>query len=210
MVILLANKHKVIIFKYDLDTKQFIELSFLDNEYKLRLDSKIPEDLVSTISFLLDYYKSNDIPIDEIERLTKHMFSKLRYFQNYLTNDINNLSIDNTEPITLRQIAYDNVKEVLETEHKANLDDLTKKILTLKYPIELKRDSVRSSVSAIFSALRNGFKDLGVEGWNKPIWRGKSTGRNPHIKVHNNFIMPSYILLWERYGDYLKKRKHKR
>jgi len=199
----------IIDLKYDIAKKQLCQIKFLGHEYEIFLGCKLPDDLISTFEFLMDYKKASDVSDAELKKLTQHMFSKLRYFQSFSEKETK-VEYSTNEPITLRQIAYDLVKESLETRHEANLDELTEKALGNKYPIEIKQDSIRASISSVVSALRNGFRELEIQSWSDSVWRGKTTGRNPHLKVASNFIMPSYILLWERYNDYLEKKKRKR
>ena len=188
-------------FKYDLENKKFVKMIFQDSEFDIDLDSELSKELQTTFQFILDYSKSAQVTQDEILKLINFMLSKIGS-TDYVNNFVE--KFDSETPSTLRKIAYEAVKNVLEEKHEGNLDDITVNIVeNCKSNYSL--DSVRSSVSAVLSALRNTFTEVGIESWNEPIWRGKKTGRNPHIKVPENFKMPSYAMLWENYKIYLKK-----
>jgi len=116
---------------------------------------------------------------------------------------------DPVEQLNLRHTSYEWVKNELEEKQEADLDHLTERI-EQSLGSKANPESIRGSVSSTLSALRNGFPELIENAWNESIWRGKSTGRNPHIKVKPSFSMPDYASLWNRYSDYLEKRKRRR
>lgn len=198
-------------FKYDYSTKKFTKLIFYKSQFDVDIKAEIPNNIETSFNFVLDYINKTNPSLDEIKNLILYMIEKgkdtlqLNTSQNIHQRDSFN------EPITLRRIAYEHVKRYVEENKSANLDNITSEIIeSRKYNIKSSKDSIRASVSSVLSALRNAFKDEGVESWNESIWRGNTTGRNPHIKVPDNFSMPNYSTLWERYKEYLNKEKQMR
>lgn len=202
-----VNKDEIWL-KFDLDNAIFSELVAND----LRLAVNIPADLDDEVRYRLcllrDYSNFESAEPGDIERLTRFLLSGPIRTDFRPTSRHEPSEARSAEPITLRRIAYDAVKAQLEDTKEANLDDVVASIIAKGYPgLDSRRASVKASVSMVLSALRNAFPEKIEKAWNKPVWRGKSTGRNPYVRVKVPFEMPEYVAMWENYGLFLKRRK---
>jgi|GEM_PF-6502412 len=197
------NLEEEIWFRFDFKNDEFDKISIKGMEIGLPNNISIPDNLISTLHFIIDYSNKVDTTEEELSNLVPFLIKRLDE-----GDEIRYEKTQSEEIPSLRKIVYDHVKKTLEENKEANLDDITDKIISNKtYRKKYKKESIRASVSSILSALRNTYKDRGIESWNESVWRGKSTGRNPHIKVPSDFEMPSYGKLWERYNEYLKSKK---
>ncbi|MHC1679926.1 MAG: hypothetical protein AB9860_01575 [Methanomassiliicoccales archaeon] len=198
--------------RFDPILKRFLEIRINNVIIPINLGTNIPDDILAKLQFLNNYSKEPDVNESEVQRLIKFMLVK--EVRNEPNEDQPSGHIEpqktpfrlKDEDGNLRHIVYDNVKLKLETDHKADLDSLSE-VIAQKISPQFSYESVRGAVSSTLSALRNAFPDMIQKSWNEPTWRGKSTGRNPHIEVKQDFIMPEYAMIWSMYKKYLRNRK---
>jgi hypothetical protein len=202
-----VNKDEIWL-KLDPDDAIFSELVANDVRLGVNIPANLDDEVRYRLSLLRDYSNFKSAEARDLEKLTRFLLSRpIR--QDFHPSRKEEPSVGHsTEPVTLRSIAYEAVKEQLELSNEANLDDVVASIIAKGYPgLDSRRASVIASVSAVLSALRNAFPDKIEKSWNKPVWRGKTTGRNPHIRVKKAFEMPDYVTMWESYDLYLKTRR---